>query len=70
MIKLSLNSTLVKNHVLFESEVDLFELSHVFTPYSEFFKASDVKDIYSGDEAISFESKDPEFKRIMLLEFL
>ncbi len=70
MIKLSLNSTLVKNHVLFEFEVDLFELSQVFTPYSEFFKASDVKDIYSGDEAISFESKDPEFKRIMLLEFL
>ena len=70
MIKLSLNSSLVKNHVLFEFEVDLFELSHAFTPYSEFFRTYDVKDIYSGDEAIPFESKDPEFKRIMLIEFL
>ena len=70
MIKLSLKSTLVKNHVLFEFEVNLFELSNAFTPYSEFFKINEVKDIYSGDEDIPFESKDPEFKRIILLEFL
>ncbi len=70
MIKLSLNSTLVKNHALFEFEVDPFELSHAFTPYSEFFKTNEVKDIYSGDEAIPFENKDPEFKWIMVLEFL
>lgn len=67
---MSLNSIHVKNPILFEFKVDLFELSHAFTPYSEFFNIDDVADIYSGDENIRFESKDPEFKRLMLLEFL
>ena len=70
MIKLSLNSIHVKNHGIFEFEVDLFELSHAFTPYSVFFKHSITQDIYSGDEDIPFKSKDPEFQRIMLSEFL
>jgi len=67
---MSLNSIHVKNHSLFEFEVDLFELSHAFTPYSEFFKTNKVADIYSGDEDIHFESSDLEFKQIMLREFL
>ena len=70
MIKLSSNSTLIKNHSLFEFEVDLFELSHAFTPYSEFFKTNEAADIYSGDEDIHFESRDVEYKQIMLREFL
>jgi hypothetical protein len=70
VIKLSLNSTLVKSHALFEFEVNLFELSHAFTPYSQFFKINEIKDIYSGDEDIPFESKDPEFQNILRKEFL
>jgi hypothetical protein len=70
VIKLSLRSKPVKNYNLFEFEVDLFELAHAFIPYSKFFKNEDSIDIYSGDEDIPFESKDAEFKRLMLLEFL
>ena len=70
MIKLSLNSIRIKNPVLFEFEVELFELSNAFTSYSEFFKTIETQDIYSGDENIPFEGKDPEFKQILLREFL
>lgn len=67
---MSLKSIHVKNHNLFEFEVDLFELSHAFTPYSEFFKINEIADIYASDDDIPFESKDLEFKQIMLREFL
>ncbi|MEJ2294423.1 MAG: hypothetical protein P8Y23_06590 [Candidatus Lokiarchaeota archaeon] len=67
---MSLKSILMKNSLDFRFEVVPFEISLVFTPYSKFFKTTRPLDIYSGNENITFENKDPEFKRIMFLEFL
>lgn len=67
---MSLKSILMKNYMNFEFEEDPFEISRIFTPYSEFFKTTKPLDIYSGDDNITFENKDVEFRRMMILEFL
>jgi hypothetical protein len=67
---MSLKSILMKNSLDFKFEIDPFEISRVFIPYSEFFKANRPIDIYSGNEDITFEKRDLEFKQIMILEFL
>jgi len=70
-----LNSAKVKNEVFEEPifidfEVDLFDLSRIFTSFKDFFKNNGPMDIYSGEECIPFNHKDPEFKRVILQEFL
>jgi hypothetical protein len=60
----------MKKYINFKFEVDPFEISRVFIPYSEFFKITRPLDIYSGNENITFDNKDSEFRRIMILEFL
>ena len=60
----------MKNYINVKFEVDPFEISRVFTPFSEFFKITRSLDIYSGNENIAFDNKDTEFRRIMILEFL
>ncbi len=45
-------------------------LSEILIPFSEFFAKTEKKDIYSGEERIPFESRDPEYKSILLTEFI
>ncbi len=75
MIKLSFKSVKVEHEIFDENiildlEVEEFDFTNAFTSYSDFFKKTPSIDIYSGDEEIPFNNRDPEFKKILLCEFL
>ena len=46
------------------------DITHLIIPFSEFFKDKSDQFIYTGQEQITFEEKDPEFIKIMIKEFL
>ena len=50
-------------------EIDM-DISNAIIPFSNFFNTETNKYIYNGREQIPFENKDPEFKEIMIQEFL
>jgi hypothetical protein len=49
---------------------DLSDISNLIIPFSVIFKTETPTYIYSGEENIPFEEKHPEFKQILLSEFL
>jgi len=49
---------------------DYFNYSNVVIPFSDFFHKIELLDVYSGVENISFEERAPEYKKILITEFL
>jgi len=49
---------------------DYFNYSNVVIPFSDFFHKIEFLDVYSGVENISSEERAPEYKKILLTEFL
>lgn len=52
---------------IFEDEKKVMNLS---IPFSIMFKKNQTPDIYNGEEIISFDNRDLEFKEILMNEFL
>ena len=49
---------------------DLFDLSKAIISFSDFFQKCPRLDVYAGMETIPFEDREPEYKKILLTEFL
>ncbi len=49
---------------------DYFNYMNIVVPFSEFFHKIELIDVYSGVEDIPFEERAPEYKKILLAEFL
>jgi len=49
---------------------DDFNYPNVVVPFSDFFHKIELLDVYSGVESIPFEERAPEYKKILLSEFL
>jgi len=47
-----------------------FDISRALIPFSDFFQKFPCLDVYTGMEHISFADRDPEYKNILLSEFL
>ena len=47
-----------------------FNYLNVVVPFSDFFHKIELLDIYSGVEKIPFEERAPEYKKILIAEFL
>ena len=52
-----------------KNQFDL-ELSKIIIPLSDFFIKREKTDIYSGQENLPFTQRDPEYRNILLSEFL
>jgi len=65
---MSINSINNDHHRIF----DIIELnfSDFVVPFSSVIKKLTPSDIYTGLENIPFKEKDPEFKKILMTEFL
>ena len=48
---------------------EFIDISTLVIPFSTIFEKLSPSDIYSGNEIIPFEKKDPEFKLILIYEF-
>ena len=59
-----------KSPILKENDDDNFDCSNVIIPFSDFFHKIELLDVYSGVENIPFEERAPEYKNILLSEFL
>ena len=62
-----------KKHLILKKKAsidDNFNYSNVIIPFSNFFHKIELLDIYSGNENIPFAERDPEYKNILLSEFL
>jgi len=46
-----------------------YDISQIVIPFSKVFKSYKPKDIYSGNENISFKERDAEFQMILRREF-
>ena len=49
---------------------DLFDLSKAIISFSDFFQKCPRLDVYAGIETIPFKDREPEYKKILLTEFL
>ena len=49
---------------------DFFDLSCATIPFSDLFQKCPRLDVYVGIENIPFEDREPEYKNILLTEFL
>lgn len=49
---------------------DYINYPNVVVPFSDFFHKIELLDVYSGVENIPFEERAPEYKKILLAEFL
>ncbi|MHA2038908.1 MAG: hypothetical protein ACW98X_20945 [Promethearchaeota archaeon] len=47
----------------------IFNISSAIIPYSKMIKTSEVSDIYSGEEKISFHKRNHEYITILIQEF-
>ena len=75
MLTMSLEIIEKKNPVLKEDiyivpNDDFFDLSCAIIPFSNLFQKSSSLDVYAGMENIPFEEREPEYKKILLTEFL
>jgi len=52
------------------SEITYSNFSDLIIPFSNFVKKLKPSDIYSGIENIPFKERDPEFKNLLISEFL
>ena len=62
-----------KKHLILKKKAsidDNFNYSNVIIPFSNFFHKIELLDIYSGNENIPFAERAPEYKNILLSEFL
>jgi hypothetical protein len=50
-------------------EKDLINFSKIVIPFSKAFKSNKQIDIYSGQEKIPFNERDPDYKMILKQEF-
>ena len=48
---------------------EFIDISTLAIPFSKIFEKLTPSDIYTGNEIIPFEKKDPEFKLILIYEF-
>ncbi len=53
-----------------DDDDDYFNYPNVVVPFSDFFLKIELLDVYSGVEDIPFEERAPEYKKILLAEFL
>jgi len=49
---------------------EYFNYPNIVVPFSDFFHKIELLDVYSGVEDIPFEERAPEYKKILLAEFL
>ena len=49
---------------------ELLNISNLIIPFSIIFKKNFPPDIYSGEEIIPFEERNPKFRQILIYEFL
>ncbi|MFX0043885.1 MAG: hypothetical protein ACFE8L_13315 [Candidatus Hodarchaeota archaeon] len=67
LINKGINNIEKNKHVNTPNE--FIDISTLATPFSSIFEKSSPSDIYTGNEIIPFEKKDPEFKLILIYEF-
>ena len=60
----------LKKNVYLVPNDEFFDLSRAIIPISSFFQKCPRLDLYTGMENIPFEERDPEYKKILLSEFL
>ena len=60
----------LKENIYIVPNTNFFDLSHAIISISSFFQKSPRLDLYTGMENIPFEERDPEYKKILLSEFL
>ncbi len=62
--------TVLKENIYIVPNGDFFDLSRAIIPFSGFFQKCPRLDVYAGMESILFADRDPEYKNILLSEFL
>ena len=60
----------LKENIYIVPNDDFFDLSRAIIPISDFFQKFPRLDVYTGMENIAFEERDPEYRNIILSEFL
>ena len=60
----------LKENIYIVPNDDFFDLSCATIPFSDLFQKFPRLDVYAGIENIPFEDREPEYKKILLTEFL
>ena len=60
----------LKENIYIVPNDDFFDLSRAIIPFSDLFQKCPRLDVYAGMENILFADRDPEYKNILLSEFL
>ena len=60
----------LKENIYIVPNDNFFDLSRAIISFSDFFQRFPRLDVYTGMENIAFEERDPEYKSILLSEFL
>jgi len=60
----------LKENIYIVPNDDFFDLSCAIIPFSDLFQKNPRLDVYAGMENIPFEEREPEYKKILLTEFL
>jgi len=60
----------LKKNIYIVPNEDFFDFSRAIISFSDFFQRFPRLDVYTGMENIHFEERDPEYKKILLTEFL
>ena len=60
----------LKDNIYIVPNDDFFDLSRAIIPFSDLFLKYPRLDVYVGMETIPFEEREPEYKKILLAEFL
>ena len=60
----------LKENIYIVPNDDFFDLSCAIIPFSDLFQRYPRLDVYAGMENIPFEDREPEYKNILLTEFL
>ncbi len=60
----------IKDETKSHLDDDNFNYSNVVIPFSDFFHKIELIDVYSGVENIPFEERAPEYRKILITEFL
>ena len=61
---------ILKKNIYIVPNEDFFDFSRAIISFSDFFQRFPRLDVYTGMENIAFEERDPEYKSILLSEFL
>jgi len=60
----------LKENIYIVPNDNFFDFSRAIISFSDFFQRFPRLDVYTGMENIAFEERDPEYKSILLSEFL